>query len=540
MSLNYTTALEVLASLNYTADCGIAISWYGIQHPSFLQLGYLTANETINLQFIRSAWPQEYLSINDTDIIEFFDIISNSNVGNWVQSAFTSIELQCLGPALANTVTFEDLDFTANCSATAGFMMNTLCAINSPILVDWQVSKSDGYQWISTTPPSFSSAEGLNFLRNSWPYDSTNIENTTLVAWTQIYKGDIVSFYTSTQARNICQSCMLEFCTEADFPGNSDICGIGIVISYFVEAILLTIGVCIWILSLLETFQGTQHTEIKKAITTTHIVFVSTAMVFYFTVSLAETFTLPNLSTYYQVLQSRHVLLLAWVSVVGALLMKQHKSIEWQDKLFAGILLVLTFIFTGAFIRLSDSRASEEYGDYFCVQDLQHNALEKADSWVYLLPTLVLLLSVVLFSHIILRNCSFSTHGVLKLVISTILSSHDISRLRRIRKLGRTVAQWLFGAFLFGATVGTWLTLYHLWTLRETMKQFAGPSWGEDVWGFGQIISVLLWLPIISQFSVIIFQEILRRRENNREVAEPQHRALLLPQIPPLNPILPS
>jgi hypothetical protein len=82
------------------------------------------------VDFIRSAWPQQYLPVSDLWISNFYDDISFTNLGDWIETAFTDIESHCVAPALASNVTFNDLDLTKDCGATANYYAGTLGAIN--------------------------------------------------------------------------------------------------------------------------------------------------------------------------------------------------------------------------------------------------------------------------------------------------------------------------------------------------------------------------------------------------------------------------
>lgn len=228
MSLNYTAAFDILGLLNYTAQCNISTTWFEDHYAEFQRDGRLWRTESADLPFARSAWPEKYAFVNDLDIFDFYTVISKDNPGNWLQIAFRNIEADCLGPALANVVTFKQLDFAVDCQASVDVFGNTLCAVNSPVAEKLTVHTENGYRWVSTTPPPLHSVAGLKAIRKSWPSDSMNITNATLESWVRLQSVNLSSFYGTKQAADVCRACMLEFCTKADFPGNADVGGIGV------------------------------------------------------------------------------------------------------------------------------------------------------------------------------------------------------------------------------------------------------------------------------------------------------------------------
>lgn len=74
-------------------------------------------------------------------------------------------------------LSFEGLDFSRDCVATASYYGNALCAINGPQSTDgtlatlWTVESLGDYQWLHSIPPaqSLNSTAGLAMLLSALP-----------------------------------------------------------------------------------------------------------------------------------------------------------------------------------------------------------------------------------------------------------------------------------------------------------------------------------------------------------------------------------
>jgi len=185
----------------------------------------------IDYAFINMAWPTEYQSTNQTQKDKFYDSIAVVNPGHWIESAFNSIDSLCLAPLLAENVTFLDLKLTSNCTATAQFYANTLCAINpqnEAARTPWNTHHLGGYTWISNISLILDTPPGLNMLRTAWPYNTSMISDAALSSWTHLAFPNFTVLGNYSQMASICESCTTELCAMAEFPGNPDISGIGV------------------------------------------------------------------------------------------------------------------------------------------------------------------------------------------------------------------------------------------------------------------------------------------------------------------------
>jgi hypothetical protein len=47
-----------------------------------------------------------------------------------------------------------------------------------------------------------------------------------------------------------------------------------------------------------------------------------------------------------------------------------------------------------------------------------------------------------------------------------------------------------------------WLEVAYILRLRNAMKTISGPAWIENQWGFGQILALLIWMPVVVGFTL--------------------------------------
>lgn len=63
----------------------------------------------------------------------------------------------------------------------------------------------------------------------------------------------------------------------------------------------------------------------------------------------------------------------------------------------------------------------------------------------------------------------------------------------------------VLGGFLVLSSLAiVWVFLVFFMYLRNKVRKLSGPSYAEDEWGFGQVVAVVAWLPLLGQFSAIV------------------------------------
>jgi len=63
--------------------------------------------------------------------------------------------------------------------------------------------------------------------------------------------------------------------------------------------------------------------------------------------------------------------------------------------------------------------------------------------------------------------------------------------------------------FTLAFSIGTLFCLVQMQAERDAMRAIAGPDYGDDKWGFGQVISVFVWLPIAFKLLLWILELLL-------------------------------
>jgi hypothetical protein len=113
--------------MNFTADCSASIRWLDAQgsQPS-------DPDSLNNVAFLRAALPVSSDSLSNLTLSNFYDQLVVAKPSIWYDPAVEDIQTGCLAPELVSALSLSDLDFAANCSATATFYANKLCAINGP------------------------------------------------------------------------------------------------------------------------------------------------------------------------------------------------------------------------------------------------------------------------------------------------------------------------------------------------------------------------------------------------------------------------
>jgi hypothetical protein len=239
MSLNTSNIFAVLRSLNYAADCEIAIPWLESQTRQDLNWS-LPTNDTLNIIFLQSTLPPDRQTANDIELIDFYNYIDHASPHIWAETAIKTIQTECVAPALDKALSFEDLDLTQNCTATAEYYANSICAISGPqhptsgSETGWVVNTLGKHKWITAlSPPSqnLTSTSGLSMLRTALPSEFKDISDNELKLWAGYSVPDISIFNNGSQIAGVCDKCMPEFCLAASFTGNPDIAGPGASIS---------------------------------------------------------------------------------------------------------------------------------------------------------------------------------------------------------------------------------------------------------------------------------------------------------------------
>src|SRR5437764_243749 len=221
MALNATTALS---SMNFTANCSTSARWLEAQGSQVSQ-----PDDSINVDFSRAALPTDFSSLSNQTLSDFYNQLAISKPSFWYEPTVESIQAGCLAPELAKVLSFGELNLTVNCSATAAFYSNRLCAVNGPHS-GWFFETQGNSKWIVGDAFSnpLNSSLGLAMLRSAVPSQYHNVSEVELATWAFLAIGQTSDFINMSQVAQICKVCLREFCEDASFTGNPDIAGIGV------------------------------------------------------------------------------------------------------------------------------------------------------------------------------------------------------------------------------------------------------------------------------------------------------------------------
>jgi hypothetical protein len=224
MALNVTTTIEALSSMNFTANCATSTRWLEAQGSLVSQ-----PDDSINVDLLRAALPTDFNSLSNQTLSDLYSQLTISKPSLWYEPTVESIQAGCLAPKLATVLSFGELDLTANCSATAAFYSNRLCAVNGP-QSGWTVDKLGNSKWIVGDAFSnpLNSSLGLAMLRSAVRNQYHNVSEVELATWASLTIGQTSDFTNKSQVAQICKVCLREFCEDASFTGNPDIAGIGV------------------------------------------------------------------------------------------------------------------------------------------------------------------------------------------------------------------------------------------------------------------------------------------------------------------------
>lgn len=74
----------------------------------------------------------------------------------------------------------------------------------------------------------------------------------------------------------------------------------------------------------------------------------------------------------------------------------------------------------------------------------------------------------------------------------------------------------VLGGFLVLSSLAiAWVFLVFFMYLRNKVRKLSGPSYAEDEWGFGQVVAVVAWMPLLGQFSAIVVRKYLSLTNRN-------------------------
>lgn len=288
-------------------------------------------------------------------------------------------------------------------------------------------------------------------------------------------------------------------------------------IAYTTECFLVTVAAILRIFS--RAFDNHHRSRpILTACQKSYSIFISTVIFFELSLAISALASLPYLNSFYQSLITEHAVVFASFALISTFLLKDNPlSIEPINQwllaiVFAVFTAVLEFI-----IRSLLRHGPEVYGDGACA--IVPNMSMSPKIWGLTLQTVpAAIIFRAIWAWITPRIDPLKTR---RKKFRNFISDCCFwiwmlaSRTRRNRPMRRNRGDWdqiphlhfkklIFAVILVFAIVLMWGVVAFMWVIRSNMQGSAGPSWTENTWGFGQILAMLVWAPVILSFMIIL------------------------------------
>lgn len=216
--------------------------------------------------------------------------------------------------------------------------------------------------------------------------------------------------------------------------------------------------------------------SLKYATKQAHDIFIGEAILFQLCLAIAGLATLWHNDSFYNSAMTEHGILLATLSVLSLLLMKQ--SLDWISP-FIGALLIVISILLCAFIETTIiilfRFGPDHYSDGHCIQAHLEGPFQLKK----------------------VRGMAISL-GFLPLLV-VVLSVKHVSN--RLPTRFQNIWKYFHELLLLGTVATTCVVLYFMWAARANVQAIAVAPGGSN-WTFGQILAALVWIAVPISFIV--------------------------------------
>ncbi|KAE8448475.1 hypothetical protein EG329_009356 [Mollisiaceae sp. DMI_Dod_QoI] len=476
-----SNATAIVQSLDYTSNCSLSISWY----QNLPSSGAGSGNDSINIEFLRSALPTEYQDESDDEIASFYDDMSSGALSSlgWIGTAKDDVETACIAPQFERQISLSNLDPTQNCTATAIFLSS----------LGW-ITGAQNYTASSSNDTSW-----LEFLRASLPASQRgNLTDLELLVYRNYFLASENAAAITTFLKGGFDACQKIICEVQGYTGNPDIGGIGVISSYTVEAALVTlyfvaINFQVWMEG--AGYKDKIPDRMQKALVKASDELADGALFFSLSISTAGWVSFVSGTSYYEklVFTSANVLALSALFAFLGMFTAEGRKRRGEYILAVMIAAILTESAVQYIVYMREP--NDKYDDYACLH------LQFQDEGYH--PTIFEALFFLLLGLSVLAGIVGIFWLRRKDKAEARASSHNSTA--TVHPLGRdvrvqTIDTWVTGTRIFIQTVAIvvmWVELVYLWKIRGIMSRIAGATWSEGTWGFGQILALFIWLPPI-------------------------------------------
>ncbi|KAF1985120.1 hypothetical protein K402DRAFT_118289 [Aulographum hederae CBS 113979] len=530
MSVNFSSP-EYFSTLNFAANCTIAFQWFNSGDDSILG----SSNDTAAVDLLRSALPSNYSDAADSQVKIWVDEINDADAynGTLFDDIFDVVGQACVIPRWTAEVPPEALDWRRNCTTTSPLLT---IRSESPYIIEWKATPWNGAS-------AWGNQEGVaEAIAEAMPVDYQN-RSLTLYTWygnwliekwedldneNEISKKRAYAVLDSLMAQ-ASTDCLLEICQRAGFTGNPDVNGIGVLVSYVVEISIMTLLIFYHYFRQYSRYAARFRLRIRKSMAVMWYVegpvraakkaYFDSAVFWAYSVMIAAFVLLINAEYFYDVVTASLTVFIAGAPLVSTLAFLQtdgrtiwrddnRRPHDYTSRLWLTMVLhlstvVITAIALYNWLNISDLQGT--YRDYACFQTQFRNDNRRGFLVAVVLELFVVLVVLVGF------------FGFMAIDITDLIYSFgNRQRLRRAFAHRRYLRAAQFFVMMFALLKG-WLSMSLLWASWSIEKRLAGDSWQELNWGFGQVLALFVWAPVLFEFVKRIVEEFKLRKRSKEQ-----------------------
>jgi hypothetical protein len=262
-------------------------------------------------------------------------------------------------------------------------------------------------------------------------------------------------------------------------------------IAYGLQTLLFTIGIIVhatthWVESI-EADIGASRvpgpaTTVAEVFNDARVVYLDTTMVFSISVSIATMVFASTVDTRYELSFATVVPLIAMAPTLSAFAAAvQHKMKRWRLRLMLALITTALGVVAAVWAGWLGRMENHKFLDHNC------------DSPLFITRHLM--------GHMAIFPMSFLV--CVCLMLSSVFLSWAFWK-RRGRKAGMEnvfKSRKLRAALTFVAFAYGWAGMALLIILRVGISRMAGKNYAENQWGFGQVVAVFVWAPVLLELA---------------------------------------
>ena len=255
--------------------------------------------------------------------------------------------------------------------------------------------------------------------------------------------------------------------------------------------------------------------SLVHAITNDEIEKLIREIIWFVTVSLAIASAYASsshlLPTWYEQSMVESTLYLSFSALGSVWAFARTLSMHWLEWcLFVFGLCIMGVGFSRVLRSGTSAQGHQMQGDWACFDASIHNSMQTLGRIGPIFYGLVMgiLLLMILLNKRMLHLVRWLRRKIFKKQYSKpFIKSHDcVQSCTKIIGFIVQHSRFLLSQFRFLVTLAflcvTWLELSYIIILRRSLHAFSQDVESEDAWGFGQVIAVLLWLPVLLKFVI--------------------------------------